>query len=501
MESRLSEALLETCVSAEPRLRSDVAARAVAGMRERLADRTLRVAVGGRVKAGKSTLVNALLGQRLAPTRETECTLIAAWFRYHYQNSVLVHLRDGGVVEVPGRPGGGVPDELPDDLPYRHTEVSQLTVRAADRRIARDFVLIDTPGGDSLSGLDDYSMESIRRADALIYVTQDAGEVDLKALESFRGEIVGARLSATNVVAVLSQVDKIDDGEPPEIRRRTADRIARRAARGLRGLVAEVVPVAGLVAQTARGGEFTETHAAALRTLARADAQTRRTLLYADDWFLDRAHDTVPVDRAMRAELLALLDRYGVEEALAAIDAGAADATAILDALEEISGIRRLLAVVQDRFMAAADALRVDAAATALEQELAAAGLPGRAGDPDERRALDDLLTHIRSIRRDPAMRAAALAEVAQAHAAGTLPLDDTAQLDLHQLVSGQTAAQRLGRADADPPDVLRAAAAERVTRWRQLEARLPRRDHARDHATLVRETLEHLYFTVGAGS
>src|SRR6478736_7221485 len=34
----------------------------------------LRLAVAGRVKAGKSTLVNALVGRLVAPTRAGECT-------------------------------------------------------------------------------------------------------------------------------------------------------------------------------------------------------------------------------------------------------------------------------------------------------------------------------------------------------------------------------------------------------------------------------------------
>ena len=42
----------------------------------------LRVAIAGRVKAGKSTLLNALLGEQLAPTDAGECTTIATWYRH-----------------------------------------------------------------------------------------------------------------------------------------------------------------------------------------------------------------------------------------------------------------------------------------------------------------------------------------------------------------------------------------------------------------------------------
>ena len=47
---------------------------------DRLAE-PLRVAVAGRVKAGKSTLVNAMVGELIAPTDARECTKVVTWYR------------------------------------------------------------------------------------------------------------------------------------------------------------------------------------------------------------------------------------------------------------------------------------------------------------------------------------------------------------------------------------------------------------------------------------
>ncbi|WP_231610043.1 dynamin family protein, partial [Rhodococcus sp. CX] len=41
----------------------------------------LRVALAGSLKAGKSTLLNALVGQDIAPTDATECTRVVTWYR------------------------------------------------------------------------------------------------------------------------------------------------------------------------------------------------------------------------------------------------------------------------------------------------------------------------------------------------------------------------------------------------------------------------------------
>jgi hypothetical protein len=43
-------------------------------------DEPLRVAIAGKVKAGKSTLLNALVGEAIAPTDAGECTRIVTWY-------------------------------------------------------------------------------------------------------------------------------------------------------------------------------------------------------------------------------------------------------------------------------------------------------------------------------------------------------------------------------------------------------------------------------------
>ena len=55
----------------------------------------LRVAIAGKVKAGKSTLLNALVGDQLAPTDARECTRVVTWYRDAHTYRVVAHGQDG----------------------------------------------------------------------------------------------------------------------------------------------------------------------------------------------------------------------------------------------------------------------------------------------------------------------------------------------------------------------------------------------------------------------
>src|SRR3954453_19815697 len=77
----------------------------LAGERARLAE-PLRVAIAGKTKAGKSTLLNALVGEALAPTGAGECTQVVTWYRHGPRYRAWLRPRGRAVVETPLRRSG-----------------------------------------------------------------------------------------------------------------------------------------------------------------------------------------------------------------------------------------------------------------------------------------------------------------------------------------------------------------------------------------------------------
>jgi hypothetical protein len=479
------------CETVRPLLGPGAAASAVDAVLVRLSEPAVRIAVGGRLKAGKSTLVNALLGQRLAATDALECTLLVAWFRYGNQNRIEVRCHDGRVYYVPGEPGGGIPRDL-SKLGAAREEIAELVVEVANQHLVSEFTIVDTPGIDSLTGLDDIALAALARADALLYVTPLPGESDKEALDELRRQAQTHGILAVNVLGVLSRIDLHGDGISDPLP--DARRIAARYADLLAGVAIGVVPVAGLLAQTVTGDEFTEVDTALLRRLAAADEDDLRKAIFSLDTF--EAWEDSPLTRSERQRLLALLGRYGImaaDGALRDVQArGGTLATAdLLGILRSQCGIDELVNRVNTQLIGSADRLRATGAVTALEL----ASYEGQ--NQAEAAVLESMRAGLLQLRRHWLLRQARLVPALADLASGQLQLHNNAGQALDCLALGDSPACCLGLPGTADEGAVRHAADEQIRFWQELEW-WPVLSVAR-WAREAREFCEALYFEAGS--
>ena len=82
--------------------------RSAALFREHLnrVDEPLRVAIAGKMKAGKSTLLNALVGEQIAPTDAGECAKVVTWYEHSATPRVLHRGGRRAPASHPGAAGG-----------------------------------------------------------------------------------------------------------------------------------------------------------------------------------------------------------------------------------------------------------------------------------------------------------------------------------------------------------------------------------------------------------
>ena len=444
-----------------------VAARQLRDHSARLRE-PLRLAIAGMVKAGKSTLLNAIIGEEIAPTDAGECTKVITWYRHGATPRITIRLRVGDTRTLPVRRNDG---QLVIDLGSTPTEaVERIEVEWPSKRL-EDVTLIDTPGIASLST--EVSARSAAfltpeqapsEADAIIYLMRHLHSTDLGFLSAFHDAAVG-RSGTVNAMAVLSRADEIGAGRIDALlsARSIAERY--RTDGALRSLALDVVPIAGLVAQSAR--TLRQREYDALRQIARLGRQARERMLVSVDRFVraDAGLDVSPEDRKL------LLDRFGmfgIRMSSVVIRSGCDDSTELADELYRRSGMEDLLRLVSDQFRSRADALKARTAIASIRSLLER---HPTSRSPEFASAVERLEANAHELRE--------LALLSEARTAG-LGLPPQAATEAERLIggAGTSPARRLGLPDDAGPEEVRTAASEALHRWRAM-AGSPIRDRA----------------------
>lgn len=419
----------------------------------------LRLALAGMVKAGKSTLLNAILGEKLAPTDAGECTRVVTWYRYATTPSITLHPHEGEPRRMPiKREAGRLVLEL-DGVAAE--EVAWIDVGWPSTGL-RSVILIDTPGIASLST--DVSARSTAflvpearpsSADAIIYLMRHLHASDLKFLESFRDTAAGSS-ETVNAVAVLSRADEIGSGRIDSML--SAQKVARRYEKDgdLASLSLGVVPVAGLLAESAK--TLRENEYAGFKELAALPRDDRERLMVSADRFA-RPSDLTTLSEKARKALLSRFGIFGVRLAVALIRGGATTSTDLAEQLVQHSGLNELQGFVREQFRTRGSDLKVRGVLDGLEQTIR----------DDPREGTQSILAGIERIRAT-AHTLRELSLLSQAKASG-LPLRAADATTAERIIGGQgiTPTARLGLDDEATDETVRDEVDTQLAYWRSL--------------------------------
>ncbi|HEX6359686.1 dynamin family protein [Actinophytocola sp.] len=479
----LSAAVANLCT----RLQPQVSARTAAGFREvlRRLSAPLQVAVAGRIKSGKSTLVNALIGRRVAPTDVGECTRLVTRFQYGTVDRVEIVFDDGRKQVLPFSADGMIPNDLEVDF----DKVSHLEAYLTNA-VLRDLTVIDTPGLGSLDAasvkrteqllgaakhrapeddeenaeeggdeLDDTSRNAVAGAEAVLYVvTQGVRADDQQALAAFTAATASREAGPVNAIAVLNKADTIAaesvSGSDGDVWK-AASLLAEKQAATLKPRVADVIPVIGLIAESAETGNFTSADADALRSLSKLDDATWETMLMSADIFTTWDCE---VAEGTRMRLLEKLDLFGIRTGVDALrrdpelTAGALRRT-LLNA-SGLAGVRGRLDAV---FRARADGIKAAAALASVT------ALAHASGDPGERQRVHDA---IEVLLAKPEAHQLRLLEALTLVTSGAVAMPEDLAEEVLRVGSSADIGEQLGM-KGRPAKELSAYALERAGWWR----------------------------------
>ena len=349
----LAEAVLTLCTTVsteQPSLAPELTATAA-----RLHE-PLHLAIAGRVSSGKSTLVNALLGARVARVGSGETTAVFTRYLHSEVEDVTLVLRDGSTSPAVLSTSGTLPPEFgPSD-----SEIVEVHVRLPYSKILENLTLIDTPGTSSALNLTSRGAETLfdsrRRTapppDCLLFVLRGR-EDEADDLTSFHHLTRGTDLCATNALGVITRSDQLGEPDDPL---GAGTRIANRlnSERVLKPHIGGVIPVIGILAEAARCRLLRERDLVTLKQLINVPPTGFGSLQHLEAV----VHDDVATDDLHR--VVGILGLHGLRVAVHALRHGCSRPQALMDALLASSNLPALLEAIDSHFVRRADVMKAD---------------------------------------------------------------------------------------------------------------------------------------------
>jgi len=325
----------------------------------------MRVAIVGKIKAGKSTMMNALLGEALVATGSVEATFNINWLKYGDSKTLKVHFKDSRPPETKSL-----------------EQLTDITVRADENRdyllnvkyievfypnqILKSFNLIDTPGlqsyykDDSQNTVDflqlhgdkltEITQNEAQGADALLYLfSHSLAMDDSEIVKMFQGPVVG-QATPINAIGVLTKVETYNSdpnvSQPMEAAEKVCKRLS--AHPKVRDLFYTVYPTCGLLALGAQ--TLTDEEWEILKNLAKLPQERMESLIANVKRFCNREYEDVPIPSTQRQQVLNRLGKYGVWLAYTFICSGINQKSKLIEELFQSSGVPQLRQLIISHF-------------------------------------------------------------------------------------------------------------------------------------------------------
>ena len=188
----------------------------------RLAEDRFQLAVVGRFNAGKSSLMNAIMGQPILPTGLRPLTSVITTVAYGSRPEVEVWFRNGGL------PAHAQVADLAkyvteENNPANQMQVESALVRAPVEALRRGFFFIDTPGiGSEILANTAATERFLPEADALIFVTSFDSDMQVDEVNFLKR----VQKHARKTFLVVNKADLVEDTSRSTVIERLRGRMA-----------------------------------------------------------------------------------------------------------------------------------------------------------------------------------------------------------------------------------------------------------------------------------
>jgi GTPase Era involved in 16S rRNA processing len=219
----------------EQELPLNVEAADVVKISKKLQSQNFRLAVLGEFSQGKSSLLNALLGEKIQPVRALPCSGTISILRYGTEKRVICRYRDGRQEEIAleeYKEKAAIPKEVAMGGTLREaltqTEIQELIFEHPNLELCKNGVeIIDSPGLNEHPDRTALTYQLLKETDAAIFLASakhPLTESEQSLLQELKTQLNDGRSErpATNLFVAVNFMDLLDEEEdnPQDIQQR-----------------------------------------------------------------------------------------------------------------------------------------------------------------------------------------------------------------------------------------------------------------------------------------
>lgn len=172
----------------------------------------LKMVLMGEVKAGKSTLLNAFVGQYIAPVGVTETTAVIMEILYAPEESGYIHYTDGTVENYTINELYQILEKNKDDVSFTsRIEKSRVTYPLNS---LKNIHIVDTPGVETITQENhNTTINFIQQSDVVLWVlsTHHLGQSDIDQ------QILEVMNYGKPIILLVNRIDQIDQDDIPDV--------------------------------------------------------------------------------------------------------------------------------------------------------------------------------------------------------------------------------------------------------------------------------------------
>lgn len=207
----MSNSIIDIAKQAEELLNTSEICRAeqarVKVLRDKLESQDITVSVIGQFKRGKSTLVNAILGEKLLPVGIVPVTSVVTRIQYG-EKSVAVHFDNGIIKPIDFEELSEYINEQ--ENPGNKLCVSSVTLHTTAPFLKEGLTFVDTPGvGSAHKHNSDAAYAFVKESDAVIFMLSVDSPINEIEIDFLRN----AKEYAAKFYFTVNKIDNVEDEE------------------------------------------------------------------------------------------------------------------------------------------------------------------------------------------------------------------------------------------------------------------------------------------------